>query len=131
MALRSKPSLACIALELALPVAEIETPYYTRPEGSFSKLNTWRTVSGFRTILKLYRSERPLRVFTVIGALLGWCRFSSRSYHCHLLRGGYRSAITDRGTFNGPEMILSGIVRYVGACFRYSERGRREMKLLA
>ncbi|MBN8980031.1 MAG: glycosyltransferase, partial [Rhizobiales bacterium] len=30
------------ALELALPVAEIETPYYARPEGSFSKLNTWR-----------------------------------------------------------------------------------------
>ncbi|HKH02654.1 MAG TPA: glycosyltransferase family 2 protein, partial [Bradyrhizobium sp.] len=30
------------ALELALPAAEIETPYYARPEGSFSKLNTWR-----------------------------------------------------------------------------------------
>jgi glycosyltransferase involved in cell wall biosynthesis len=44
------------ALELALPIAEVETPYYARPEGSFSKLNTWR--DGFRilgTILKLYR----------------------------------------------------------------------------
>ena len=50
--------LSVHALELALPVAEIETPYYARPEGSFSKLNTWR--DGFRilgTILKLYRSE--------------------------------------------------------------------------
>ena len=28
------------ALELALPVAEIDTPYYARPEGSVSKLNT-------------------------------------------------------------------------------------------
>src|SRR5258708_13095963 len=58
--------LSVHALELALPVAEIETPYYARPEGSFSKLNTWR--DGFRilgTILKLYRSERPLRFFTV------------------------------------------------------------------
>jgi glycosyltransferase involved in cell wall biosynthesis len=46
------------ALELALPVAEIDTPYYARPEGSFSKLNTWR--DGFRilgTILKLYRRK--------------------------------------------------------------------------
>src|ERR1700676_4140310 len=36
------------ALELALPVAEVETPYYARPEGSFSKLNTWR--DGFRIL---------------------------------------------------------------------------------
>ena len=59
------------ALELAMPVAEIETPYYARPEGSVSKLNTWR--DGFRilgTILKLYRSEKPLRFFTVIGLFL-------------------------------------------------------------
>ena len=41
------------------------------PEGSFSKLNTWR--DGFRilgTILKLYRSEKPLRFFTAIGIFL-------------------------------------------------------------
>ena len=63
--------LSVHALELALPVAEIETPYYARPEGSFSKLNTWR--DGFRilgTILKLYRSEKPLRFFSGIGGFL-------------------------------------------------------------
>ena len=63
--------LSVHALELALPVAEIETPYYARPEGSVSKLNTWR--DGFRilgTILKLYRSEKPLRFFTAIGVFL-------------------------------------------------------------
>src|ERR1700761_3715088 len=64
--------LSVHALELALPVAEIETPYYVRPAGSVSKLNTWR--DGFRilgTILKLYRSERPLRFFTALGVLVG------------------------------------------------------------
>src|ERR1700710_1218339 len=63
--------LSVHALELALPVAEIETPYCARPEGSFSKLNTWR--DGFRilgTIIKLYRSEKPLRFFGLIGGLL-------------------------------------------------------------
>src|SRR5260221_9851082 len=63
--------LSVHALELALPVAEIETPYYARPEGSFSKLNTWR--DGFRilgTILQLYRSEKPLPFFTAIGVFL-------------------------------------------------------------
>src|SRR6201747_2402663 len=63
--------LSVHALELALPVAEIETPYFARPAGSFSKLNTWR--DGFRilgTIVKLYRSEKPLHFFTVIGCCL-------------------------------------------------------------
>jgi glycosyltransferase involved in cell wall biosynthesis len=36
------------ALELAMPVTEVETPYYARPEGSVSKLNTWR--DGFRIL---------------------------------------------------------------------------------
>src|SRR5947209_6251989 len=63
--------LSVHALELALPVAEIETPYYARPSGSFSKLNTWH--DGFRilgTIIKLYRSEKPLRFFTAVGLFL-------------------------------------------------------------
>ena len=67
--------LSVHALELALPVAEIETPYYPRPEGSFSKLNTWR--DGFRilgTILKLYRSEKPLNFFTAIACSSCWFR---------------------------------------------------------
>jgi hypothetical protein len=54
------------ALELRMPVAEIETPYKGRPEGSESKLNTFS--DGFRilrTILRLVLEERPL-------ALLGW-----------------------------------------------------------
>ncbi|WBL80433.1 glycosyltransferase family 2 protein [Bradyrhizobium xenonodulans] len=63
--------LAVYALELSLPVAEVKTPYYERPQGSFSKLNTWR--DGFcilGTMLKLYRSEKPLRFFLAIGGLL-------------------------------------------------------------
>ena len=60
--------LSVHALELALPVAEVETSYYARPEGSFSKLNTWRDGLRIRgTILKLYRSEKPLRFFTATG----------------------------------------------------------------
>src|SRR5205807_7159896 len=59
------------ALELELPVAEIDTPYYARPEGSTSKLNTWR--DGLRillSILRIYRAERPLPFFAAIGMAL-------------------------------------------------------------
>ena len=52
------------ALELRMPVREIGTAYGARPEGSNSKLNTYR--DGFRilmTILKLFKAERPLTFF--------------------------------------------------------------------
>lgn len=59
------------ALELRMPIAEVETPYYARPAGSASKLNTWR--DGFRIlrmILRLYQLQRPLSFFSSIAAVL-------------------------------------------------------------
>jgi glycosyltransferase involved in cell wall biosynthesis len=63
------------ALELRMPVAEVETVYGSRPEGSVSKLSTYR--DGFRilgTILRLFKSERPLAFFSIAFAL---CAFAS------------------------------------------------------
>ena len=59
------------ALELRMPTAEIDTPYKDRPEGSVSKLRTYR--DGWRilmTILLLVKEERPLPFFGSIFALL-------------------------------------------------------------
>ncbi len=59
------------ALELAVPVAEIVTAYAARPEGSESKLSTWR--DGWRilsTILHLFRIERPVLFYGGIGVAL-------------------------------------------------------------
>ncbi len=59
------------ALELAMPVAEIETAYAARPEGSQSKLSTWR--DGWRimrTILHLFRIERPVLFYGGFGLFL-------------------------------------------------------------
>ncbi|MFT0533918.1 glycosyltransferase family 2 protein [Castellaniella hirudinis] len=59
------------ALEMAMPWGELPTPYGARPEGSASKLSTWR--DGFRilrTILRLYMLERPLMLFGFLGLLL-------------------------------------------------------------
>jgi len=58
------------ALELKLPVSEITTRYKERPEGSASKLRTFR--DGFRilsTIVKLLKSERPFGFFGSIAAV--------------------------------------------------------------
>src|SRR5437868_4875253 len=59
------------ALELRMPVGEVETVYAARPEGSQSKLSTWS--DGWRilkTIVTLYRIERPVLFYGGIGALL-------------------------------------------------------------
>ena len=59
------------ALELRMPVGEMETAYGARPEGSASKLSTYR--DGWRilrTIGTLYRVERPVLFYGGLGALL-------------------------------------------------------------
>ena len=59
------------ALELRMPVGEVETVYLSRPEGSESKLSTfgdgWRIL---KTIATLYRVERPALFFGLLGAIL-------------------------------------------------------------
>ena len=59
------------ALELRMPVGEMETAYAARPDGSQSKLSTysdgWRIL---KTIVTLYRIERPVLFYGGIGAVL-------------------------------------------------------------
>src|ERR1700716_3041516 len=124
--------LSVHALELALPVAEIETPYYARPEGSFSKLNTWR--DGFRilgTILKLYRSEKPLRFFTAIGFFLmlvavGLAIPVIVTYLEEGIVPRLPTAVLSMGL-----MVLGVLSVSSGLVLDTVTRGRREMKLLA
>jgi glycosyltransferase involved in cell wall biosynthesis len=124
--------LSVHALELALPVAEIETPYYDRPEGSFSKLNTWR--DGFRilgTILKLYRSEKPLRFFTAIGIFL---TLVSIGLAIPIVVTYLEQGIVPRlptAVLSMGLMILAVLSVSSGLVLDTVTRGRREMKLLA
>lgn len=60
------------ALHLRMPIAEIATPYRERPNGSTSKLSTWR--DGLRILWKILvfiKEERPMAFFSLIG--LGFC----------------------------------------------------------
>jgi len=124
--------LSVHALELALPVAEIATPYYTRPEGSFSKLNTWR--DGFRilgTMLKLYRSEKPLRFFTAIGIFLA---LVSIGLAIPILVTYLEEGIVPRlptAVLSTGLMIVAILSMSSGLVLDTVTRGRREMKLLA
>jgi len=59
------------ALELRMKLAELESPYKARPEGSVSKLNT--TKDGLRVlglIITLIKGERPFQFFAFISFML-------------------------------------------------------------
>lgn len=124
--------LSVHALELALPVAEIETPYYARPEGSVSKLNTWR--DGFRilfTIVRLYRSEKPLRFFSVIAILMA---LASITLAVPILVTFLEEGIVPRlptAVLAMGLMIVAVLAMSSGLVLDTVTRGRREMKLLA
>jgi glycosyltransferase involved in cell wall biosynthesis len=124
--------LSVHALELALPVTEIETPYYARPEGSVSKLNTWR--DGLRilgTILKLYRSEKPLRFFTAIGIFLA---LVSIGLAIPIIITFLEEGLVPRlptAVLSMGLMIVAILSVSSGLVLDTVTRGRREMKLLA
>jgi len=66
----TETELTVHALELRMPIAEMATPYKDRPEGSVSKLSTFR--DGFRilwTIIVLVKEERPMPFFSLLALL--------------------------------------------------------------
>jgi glycosyltransferase involved in cell wall biosynthesis len=124
--------LTAHALVLELPVAEIETPYYARPAGSASKLNTWR--DGIRilsTIVKLYRSERPLGFFSAIGMSLAIMSIGIAipifvTYLQEGLVPRLPTAVLSTGL-----MVLAALAIACGLVLDTVTRGRREVKRLA
>ncbi|HEY2137536.1 MAG TPA: glycosyltransferase family 2 protein [Xanthobacteraceae bacterium] len=120
------------ALNLELPVAEIEAPYFARPVGSVSKLNTWR--DGMRilaTIVRLYRTERPLPFFGGIGTMLAAVSIVLAipifvTYVEQGLVPRFPTAVLSTGL-----MILACLAVACGLVLDTVTRGRREMKMLA
>ncbi|WP_294238527.1 glycosyltransferase family 2 protein [uncultured Sphingomonas sp.] len=120
------------ALELKMPCAEIATPYYARPEGSTSKLSTysdgWRIL---RTIIKLYRIERPLWFFGAIAGLFAALAvllavpliFTYLETH-QVPR--FPTAILSTGL-----MLLAGLNLFTGLILDTVVRGRQEVRRLA
>ncbi len=120
------------ALALELPVAEIPTPYYARPQGSTSKLSTWR--DGWRilvAILQLYRYEHPLAFFSTIGVLLAAISIVlATPIFVTFIETGlvprFPTAILSTGL-----ILLAFLSVASGLILDTVTRGRREMKLLA
>ena len=120
------------ALELGMAVAEVETPYYARVEGSSSKLNTLR--DGFRilwTIVQLYRAERPLPFFSMIGIALGLVSVGLAIPIIITFLETHTVPRLPTAVLSTGLMLLAFLSLSVGLVLDTVTRGRREMKLLA
>ncbi|EFA8010577.1 glycosyltransferase [Escherichia coli] len=58
------------ALELRMRIGEVQTSYGERPEGSVSKLSTYKDgLKILKTIIQLYAYERPLFFYSLVAAI--------------------------------------------------------------
>jgi glycosyltransferase involved in cell wall biosynthesis len=119
------------ALELAMPVGEVVTNYGARPEGSVSKLSTYR--DGWRilkTILHLYRIERPVlfygsfSLFLVALAVVLAIPLAITYFQTGLVPR-FPTAILATGL-----MILAFLSFFCGLILDTVVRGRREVRRL-
>ena len=119
------------ALELKMPCGEVETPYFARPEGSASKLSTYR--DGWRilnTILTLYRIERPVIFFGTISGVLLLLAFLLA---IPLMITYFQTGLVPRlptGVLISGLVILASLSGFTGLILDTVVRGRREMRRL-
>jgi len=128
----TETELTIHALELTMPVAHVTGPYKMRPEGSTSKLNTYR--DGFRIlwiILVLFKHERPMQLFSLIGAALALLSIALgipvviAFLHTGLVRR-LPTALLATGL-----MLIAALSFVTGLILDTVTRGRRENRMLA
>ncbi|MGH7283180.1 MAG: glycosyltransferase family 2 protein [Polyangiaceae bacterium] len=117
------------ALELRVPIGEVETPYKERPQGSASKLNTYR--DGVRilfTILRLFSAERPTTFWSIVALALVSIVIMipvAITYAHTGLVPRFPTAILSMGI-----MLLAALSFFAGMILDTVTRGRRELKML-
>jgi len=120
------------ALELRMPVGEVETAYGARPEGSASKLSTYR--DGWRilrTIGTLYRIERPVLFYGSVGAMiLALALILSIPLILTYLDTGLVPRVPTAILITGMA-IVAVLCFFAGLILDTVTRGRREVRRLA
>jgi len=113
------------------PVAEVDTHYKERPEGTVSKLRTYR--DGWRilmTIAKLVRQERPLVFFGVIAIFLALFSLGiGLPVVIEFIRTGFVTTLPS-AVLAASLALLSALAAMTGLILDTVTRGRWETKRL-
>jgi len=120
------------ALEMRMAVAEVPTPYGGRPEGSLSKLSTWRDgMRILKAILGLFSTERPIACYGTLGLALATI---SMVLSVPLFYTYFQTGLVPRfptAILASALMLLSALSVLVGIVLDSVARGRREAKTFA
>jgi glycosyltransferase involved in cell wall biosynthesis len=128
----TETELTIHALELKMPLAEMDTPYRDRGVGSTSKLSTYK--DGARilvAIVTLIKEERPLQFFLLLGVLLF---LTAIVLGVPLVIEFQRTHLVPRlptAVLCAAIMMLSFLSLVCGLILDSVSRGRREVKRLA
>lgn len=120
------------AVRLMMPMIEVDTKYKERPEGSVSKLSTYR--DGFRilfTIVSLVREERPMIFFTGIFLILA---LTSVILGVPVVIEFVRTGLVPRfptALLSTALMLLAFLSLFSGLILDTVTRGRWELKRVA
>lgn len=119
------------ALELSMPVAHVEGSYRSRPEGSKSKLNTYRDgLRILRMIIILFKHERPLQFFSWIGLVLMLMSLAlGIPVVLQFLQTGFVTRLPTAVLAMGV-MLVAFLSFMTGLILDTVTRGRREAKIL-
>lgn len=120
------------ALDLKMPVGEVQTAYKDRPAGSTSKLRTYSDgVRILRTIVVLVKEERPLQFFSVCGlALLAVAILFGVPVVAEFLRTGLVPRLPTAVLAMGL-VLVAALSFACGLILNSVSRGRKEIKRLA
>ncbi|WP_338504272.1 glycosyltransferase family 2 protein [Sphingomonas kaistensis] len=120
------------ALELRMPVGEVITSYAARPEGSASKLNTYR--DGWRILsvmLTLFRAERPALFYGSVGSAMVVAALAlSVPLVTTYLETGLVPRVPTAILVTGM-IIIAVLCLFAGLILDTVTRGRRETRRLA
>lgn len=128
----TETELTVHALELRLPVAEVATPYAARLVGSSSKLRTYSDgLRILRSIVVLYKNERPLKFFGIISLAVAAAAVAISipvlvTYTQTGLVPRLPTALLATGL-----MLMAGLSFVTGVVLDTVTRGRRETRRLA
>jgi glycosyltransferase involved in cell wall biosynthesis len=117
------------ALELRMPMSDVDTPYKDRPPGSASKLRTY--YDGFRIlklILVLVKEERPLQFFSLMSAAMA---FIAIVLAWPVLMTFLHTGLVPRlptAVLSTGLMLLAFLSLTCGLILETVTRGRREIK---
>ena len=120
------------AMELSMPLGEIETAYRERPPGSESKLRTY--VDGMRilrTIMTLVKNERPLEFFGMVAGVL---MLAGLALGIPVVLQFFDTQLVPRlprAILSLGLVLLSFLSMSSGLVLASVARGRKEMKRLA